>query len=102
MISILERGIDEPLQGVIAESGQVILLDGFKRLRCAIKVGIGVVPFISVSQDEATAILYLLKNSNAKALTMLEQSAFVEELESMHGLAVVEIATRLQRSKAWV
>lgn len=102
LLSIMERGIDEPLQGVIAESGQAILLDGFKRLRCAIKIGIGVVPFISVSEDEATAILLLLKNSNAKALTMLEQSAFVEELKSMHGLTVAEIATRLQRSKAWV
>lgn len=102
LVSIMERGIEEPLQGVLAESGEVILLDGFKRLRCAIRLEMGIVPFVSVSEDEATAILQLLKNSNAKALTMLEQSAFVEELKKMHGLTVAEIATRLQRSKAWV
>ena len=102
LLSIMERGIDEPLRGVLAESGDAILLDGFKRLRCAIKLGMGVVPFLSISGDEVAAILQLLKHSNARALTMLEQAAFVEELKSIHGLTVAEIATSLERSKAWV
>lgn len=102
LVSLMERGIDEPLQGVLLPSGDAILLDGFKRLRSAIKLGMGMVPFVSVGEDEATAIFQILKHSNAKALTMLEQAAFVEELKSAHGLAVAEIAARLERSKAWV
>lgn len=102
LVSIMNGGIEEPLQGVMTESGSVILLDGFKRLRCAIKVGIGTVPFVSIGEDEATAILQILKVSNAKSLSMLEQAAFVDELKSIHGLSVAEIAHRLQRSKAWV
>lgn len=102
LLSIAERGIEEPLQGSLSVSGEAILLDGFKRLRCAIKLGMGAVPFISVSDDEAGAILLILKTSNAKALTMLEQAAFVEELKREHGLSVAEIAKRLERSKAWV
>ena len=102
LLSIMERGIEEPLQGVLAESGEAILLDGYKRLRCAVKLGMGFVPLISVAEDEATAIFQLLKHSNAKTLTMLEQSAFVEELKLIHGLSIADIATRLQRSKAWV
>ncbi len=102
LLSIMERGIEEPLQGVLSSTGDAILLDGFKRFRCAVKIGMGSIPFVSVSDDEVAAILSLLKVSNTKALTMLEQSAFVEELKSVHGLSVAEIAKRLERSKAWV
>jgi len=103
LLSILERGIEEPLHGVHCKSsGEAILLDGFKRLRCAIKIGTGSVPFLSINEDEATAILQMLRHSNAKSLTMLEQASFVEDLKSTHGLSVAEISTRLERSKAWV
>ncbi|NDF13258.1 MAG: hypothetical protein EB060_10660 [Proteobacteria bacterium] len=102
LVSILNEGIQEPLQGVMGSSGQAILLDGFKRLRCALKAGIAVVPFLVIGEDEATAIIQMLKISNAKSLSLLEQAAFVDELKSVHGLSVAEIAHRLQRSKAWV
>jgi ParB/RepB/Spo0J family partition protein len=102
LLSIMNQGIDEPLHGVVTKSGQVILLDGFKRLRSAIKLGLGAVPFASMGEDEATAIVQLLRVSNAKALSMLEQAAFVEELKRIHGFSVAEIAHRLQKSKAWV
>lgn len=102
LVSIMNQGIEEPLQGVLGPSGQAILLDGFKRLRCAVKIGLGAVPFVSIGDDEATAILQILKVSNAKSLSMIEQAAFVDELKSIHGLSVAEIAHRLQRSKAWV
>lgn len=102
LVSIMNQGIEEPLQGVLSPSGEAILLDGFKRLRCAVKLGLGAVPFVSIGDDEATAIFQILKHSNAKSLSLLEQSAFVDELKSIHGLTVSEIAHRLQRSKAWV
>lgn len=101
-ISIMEHGIEEPLLGVRTNSDEIILLDGFKRLRCALKLGIGFAPFRSLGENETVAILQILKISNAKTLTMMEQAAFVEELKAEHGLSVAEIATRLQRSKAWV
>lgn len=102
LVSIMNQGIEEPLLGVITKSEEIILLDGFKRLRSAIKLGLAHVPFSSMGEDEATAIVQLLRISNAKALSMLEQAAFVEELKSIHGFSVIEIAHRLQKSKAWV
>jgi ParB/RepB/Spo0J family partition protein len=100
--SIIERGIEEPLQGVQEENRPAILLDGFKRLRCAEKLRRGTVPFFAIGTDEAEAILQMIRSSNAKALTLLEQAAFVEDLRKSHGLRVEEIARRLQKSKAWV
>jgi hypothetical protein len=38
LASITERGIEEPLEGVDVE-GRRILLNGFKRYRCAVKLG---------------------------------------------------------------
>ena len=101
--SILEKGIEEPLCGVQASSGApVLLLDGFKRLRCVEKIKINHVPFFSLGEDEATAILGLLRLSNAKSLTILEQAMLVDELKRVYGLNVTQIAKRVDRSQGWV
>jgi hypothetical protein len=84
------------------ESGQAILLDGFKRLRCAEKLGLGVLPFVSLGPDESEGILALIRSAASRALTLLEQAAFVEDLHKVHGLSVEQIARKLERSKAWV
>jgi hypothetical protein len=78
LVSIMEKGIRNPLQGVDTKEAR-ILLDGFKRLRCARKLGIG-----------------------TKSLSILEQARFVDELKSVHKMSTAEIAALLERSKAWV
>lgn len=50
--SILDHGIRNPLQGVETEGGCRILLDGFKRYRCAKKLSIGIVPYHCLGEDE--------------------------------------------------
>jgi len=46
LASIAERGIEEPLGGVDTPQGR-LLLDGFRRNRCAAKLGIECVPYVS-------------------------------------------------------
>ena len=99
--SIAERGIEKPLEGVDAEE-QKILLNGFKRYRCARKLKIGHVPYVSLGDDEATAILGLIRASNDKTLGILEQARFIDDLQNLHKLRVAEIAETLSRSKSWV
>jgi hypothetical protein len=101
LTSILQRGIEEPLEGVEVQATKV-LLNGFKRYRCARKLRLGTVPYCSLGQDEATAILDLLKLSNNRSLSLLEQAAFIAELKNARGLNVAEIAAELSRSKSWV
>ena len=100
--SIIEGGIREPLKCVIPPHGKMILLDGFKRLRCAVKSGIKTVPVVSLGSDEPTAILQLLRISTAKTLSTLEQAALVDELHQAHTMSVSQIARHLDRSPAWV
>jgi len=100
--SILTRGIHDPLQGVDAKDGSRILLNGFKRIRCARKLGIGIVPWYSFGNDASVGILELLRISNAKSLTILEQARLIDELQSVHGMCGSDIALLLEKSRAWV
>lgn len=99
--SIVERGIEEPLEGV-SENEQHILLNGFKRYRCAKLLGIERVPFSVLGDDKAMGIVGLLRISNSKSLSILEQASFIDELAHVHGMKPAEIASALSRSKSWV
>jgi hypothetical protein len=101
LLSIAQRGIEEPLEGV-AGTAPYILLNGFKRYGCARQLRIHKVPYASLGPEEGVGILNLLRISNTKALGLLEQACFIEELKSVQGLSAAEIAAELGRSKAWV
>ena len=101
LLSILEKGIRDPLHGIDTQQCR-ILLDGFKRYRCATKLGIGIVPYSSLSSDEATGIIELIRMSNATSLSILEQAKLIDELKSVHHLSVSEIARLVDKSKGWV
>lgn len=101
LASIASRGIEEPLAGVDTADGR-LLLDGFKRYRCARKLNIACLPYISLGDDEASGILDLMRVVRGGTLGILEQSRFVGDLLTIHGLCLAEVAERLARSKAWV
>jgi hypothetical protein len=99
--SIAQGGIQEPLQGVVA-AGVRILLNGFKRLRCAKKLHLTTVPFVALATEETAGIVCLLRAANDHALSLLEQARFLDELKGTGGLSVAEIAQQVGRSPAWV
>jgi len=101
LVSIQERGIEKPLEGVDVEDER-ILLNGFKRYRCAKRLGLGVVPYASLGGDEATGILEVLRSSSEKSLTLLEQAKFIDDLVHDHRMNVAEVAQTLSRSTSWV
>jgi len=94
-------GVREPLCG--ADSGDAhILLDGFKRLRCARSLGIHTVPYAALAQDQAAAIVRILRGHQSQSLTILEQARFVDELHHLCQMSLGEIAQHLSRCKSWV
>jgi ParB-like chromosome segregation protein Spo0J len=101
LASMAQNGIQEPLQGVELSSTR-ILLNGFKRLRCARKLHIQTGPFVSLAADETSGIVCLLRVAKDHALSLLEQARFLDELRAGRGLSVAEIAEQISRSKAWV
>ena len=101
LASIAERGIEAALEGVDA-AGTSILLNGFKRYRCAAKLRLQMAPYASLGADEAAAIVALLRVSNDHSLTILEQARFLEELRERNAMSVADMAAQLARSKSWV
>ena len=101
LAAIAQRGIEEPLEGVEVQQVNV-LLNGFKRYRCARKLRLPTVPYSSLGSDPAAAILSLLKSSHNRALSILEQAVFIAELRNGRVMNVAEIASELSRSKSWV
>jgi len=101
LASIAQRGIEDPLEGVDPRPIR-ILLNGFKRCRCAKKLGITSAPYVSLGEEEATGILNLMRVSTDKALGILEQARFIVDLLTLHGMSLAEVAETLGRSKAWV
>jgi hypothetical protein len=101
LASIAERGVEQPLQGVDTAEGR-FLLDGFKRYRCCGRLGIDCVPYVSLAEQEAAAIVHLMRLGSDKTLTILEQARFVVDLLTIHGMTLLEVAETLSRSKAWV
>jgi len=81
LASMVQRGIEEPLEGVEVKAVRV-LLNGFKRYRCARRLQVRSVPYASLGDDEVAGIMNLLRISNNKALSILEQAAFIDELST--------------------
>lgn len=98
---IAQRGIEEPLEGVELQES-LVLLDGFKRYRCARKLQIHTAPFISLGNEEGLGIMKLLRAPQTKALSILEQARFIDQLATVCAMCVAQIAEELSRSKAWV
>ena len=101
LASIAERDIQQPLEGVDTPQGRW-LLDGFKRYRCATKLGIGCVPYVSLGEEAGQGIARLMRVTERKQLSILEQSRFVVELLSEYDMSPADVAQVLSRSKAWV
>lgn len=101
LASIVEHGIKDPLQGVDTNDTRM-LLDGFKRYRCAKHLGIQIIPYHSLGSDPPGAIITLLRLSNARSLSILEQAKLIDELKTVHTMSSGEIAGLLERSTSWV
>src|SRR6516225_5917122 len=101
LAAIAQRGIEEPLEGVDHAPGS-ILLNGFKRYRCASKLGMGRVPYTALGTEQAAAIVNLLRVANHRSLSILEQAAFLDELRRLEPMSVAEMGEQVSRSKSWV
>jgi hypothetical protein len=101
LASIAERGIEQPLEGIDTPQGR-FLLNGFKRYRCATKLRIECLPYVSLGNEETLGIASLMHVGKDKPLSILEQAKFVEELMTMHAMNTADVAEILLRSKAWV
>lgn len=86
----------------VEDGGCHVLIDGFKRHRCARQLGMTTlkVTVLKKSSAEAKALLYLLNRPDGFSTIM--EALMVWELVEIEGLNQVEAAVLLERHKSWV
>lgn len=98
---ISRQGLQQPLLGTWQDE-TFILLDGFKRLRCAEQLRLSTLDVRAIGEDQAVGILSLMQTAKIATLNIFEEARFIGELIETHGMSIGEVAKRLRRSKTWV
>ncbi len=97
--SVRLNGILEPLE-VILKADQLYLLNGFKRFRAAKKLGLQIIPWVQIGEDEIGGITNLIRQSQTKRLNILEEAKFLATLSNKKSLS--ELAVLVDKSIGWV
>jgi ParB-like chromosome segregation protein Spo0J len=99
--SLHDRGQLAPLCAFVHD-GALELLDGFKRLAAARKLGWSTLRVQVSDLDVVAATASIVEMHQGLAITALEQGWIVRALHRQHGLSFGEIASLLGRDKTWV
>lgn len=103
-LSIEQHGIRQPVTvSTAVEAGQLVLIDGFKRVRAVEELGGTKVPATSLAlAGPAAAIAMMQCNVPHRGLSDLEEGWIVRVLCREHKLPQREVAKLLLRDKSWV
>jgi ParB-like chromosome segregation protein Spo0J len=100
--SLQQHGQISPLIAAIQDDGTLCLLDGFKRHRAALQLGLMsvTVEVMRLSASSMKAQVYLRNRSSG--FELVEECLLIAELHRIDGLSQVAIGDLLQRHKSWV
>jgi len=102
LVSVESKGIQVPLEVIQEQQGHVILLDGFKRYRCAKKLGIEQIPVSIIGSSEVEGLLRIIRHNEKSSLSGFEEACFIDQLHTAYQLSISEIGRRVDRSVSWV
>lgn len=99
----MERDTQDPLEVVESDcKTRYVLIDGFKRYRCARKLSKLIIPVRCIAPDVTGVLVSFLRRSIHKGVSTIEEAAVVEELHKRCGMSIYDIAHHTGRSPAWV
>jgi len=85
-----------------SETSPFIVIDGFKRVRAAVRLGMDQLECNVWDQSEADALVQLHSLQRPKERSALEDAYLIMALQEEHGLSLSAIGHRLGRTKSWV
>lgn len=102
--SVAQQGQVSPIVVVASTegAGRFVVIDGFKRVRTARKLGRDTVDASVWASDEADALVSVHLMQRPRERSSLEDAYLVQALVDEHGLSQVEVARRLGRTPSWV
>jgi ParB/RepB/Spo0J family partition protein len=96
---VATEGQRSPVLVVPAEESRYVLIDGYLRLDALRQLDRDTVRALSLSLDETDGLV--LGHQKQHPRSALEEAWLVRELVECHGLALEEVARRLERSRRW-
>jgi ParB/RepB/Spo0J family partition protein len=101
LASLAEHGQQVPII-VVRDGVQVVIVDGYKRVRSLTRLGHDTVHALEWTLGEAEALLLERVLRASEADSAIEQGWFLRELSTRFGLSYEELARRFDRTKSWV
>lgn len=102
LASLLESGQQVPIVVFAEAAGGFVVVDGYKRVRCARKLRWDTVRATSWDLGEADALILERVLRSAGSGNALEEGWYLRELSERFGLSQQELARRFSRSVSWV
>jgi len=100
--SLCEVGQQTPVLVVRGESDRFVLIDGYARVDALRRLAHDVVEAAVLELPEAEALVVGYRLDNTRQRSALEEGWLLQELREHHGLALDDLARKLDRSKSWV
>ena len=82
--------------------GKYVVIDGFKRVRAAQKVGLDSVEAVVWEHSEVDALVLMHTLQRPRERSALEDAYLIRALHDEHGLSQTAIGARLGRTQGWV
>jgi len=101
MASLAGGGQQVPIV-VLPAQPAYILLDGYKRMRCAKRLGWTALAALCWDLEEAEALIFCSMLRGGDKDSALEQGWLLRELQGRFGLKLDELGRRFDRSQSWV
>lgn len=102
LASLAGGGQQVPIVVLADSSGRYVVVDGYKRVRCARRLGWDTLAATSWELSEAEAVILELVLRSTGRGNALEEGGYLRELSERFGLSLRELARRFCRSESWV
>ncbi len=100
--SMCEAGQQSAVLVVRGADGRWVLIDGYARVQALKLLVRDIVEAVALELPEADALVMAYALDRTRPRSALEDGWLLQELRDGHGLGLVELARKLDRSKSWV
>lgn len=102
LASLVEVGQQVPIVVLAQSGGGYVVVDGYKRVRCARRLVWDTVRATSWDLGEADALILERVLRSSGSSNALEEGWYLKELAERFGLSLQELSRRFSRSKSWI
>ncbi len=102
LASLAGVGQKTPVLVVVGEGGRHVLIDGYRRVDALLRLRSDTVEALVLPITEPEGLILSHRMATSSRKSDLEEGWLLRELERIHGMSRMEMASKLLRSPSWV